>query len=163
MRDGRCFAIGLLVATLLLAACEDKPAAPKPLSEAQKASVLKAVDQAREAFNAGDCLVHFPPSSGTEWTDQCQDLRARLGDWRSFNLTACARPNEEYACLSGPGEFANGSAEVLLHVGLQGGRAYVSRLSVDRDRNHWSFPPALRPWQQFQDPPMRPPEGRREG
>jgi hypothetical protein len=164
MGAGRFFAVGSLVSTLLLSACEQSPAPPKPLTDAQKALALKAVDRAREIFNGGRCYFGGPlaviePSK--EWSQECEDAHASLGNWASYKLAPCDRPNDTHACLSGSAEFAKGSARVQVLVVLNGDSAWVSSLSLAGDGGDWAFPPARR--LPFQDPPMRPPDRRRAG
>ena len=157
-------AVGSLVATLLLSACEQSPGPPKPLTQAQKVLAFKAVDRAREIFNGGRCyfggpLAAIEPSEG--WSQQCEDVHASLGNWESSKLAPCDRPNEAHACLAGSAEFGKGSAKVQVVVTFQGDSAWVSSLSLAGDQGDWAFPPPRR--LRFQDSPMRPPERRRVG
>jgi hypothetical protein len=159
---GRFFAGGWLVATLLVSACEQKPAAPRPLTEAQKVLAFKAVDQARERFNGGRCYfggLLAVIEQSKEW--QCEDAHASLGNWQSSNVAPCDRPNDAHACLAGSAEFGKGSAKIQILVIFQGDSAWVSSLSLACDQGDWAFPPGRH--LPFQDSPMRPPERRRAG
>jgi hypothetical protein len=115
-------AIFVAAAALLLSACQSRQPAGKPITEVQKAAAFKAIDQARQTFNSGNCrfvgfyggLVQVPRPA--DWSSQCQDLHERLGIWQSFNVTPCGRVHGVFACLFGSAEFAKGRVNILVQV-----------------------------------------------
>jgi hypothetical protein len=73
---------------------------------------------AREMFNAGECdpICHeadgsFRLGPEPEWTAQCEQLRKRLGEWRSFKVRKSINCATDYSqiCTIGLASFANGS------------------------------------------------------
>lgn len=101
-----------IAAALFCCACGTKQPTVKPITEAQKALALKAIDQARERFDDGDCrFVDFSEAATKDalpkdWTRQCQQLSEILGSWKSFSVV-------HYDRLSEPVTFVFGSAELV--------------------------------------------------
>lgn len=115
------FSVLVPVVLLTLAGCtghqSGEPGSPIK-SEARKRVVFNASNRLREMFNKGACesIYHeadesFRLAPGQQWKAQCEQLRSRLGEWRSFEVQktiGCSTDNSQI-CIIGLASFANGS------------------------------------------------------
>ena len=87
-------------------------------SEKDRRVVISASNRLGEMFNEGACEPiyreadhSFRLGPAPQWTAQCEQLRKRLGEWRSFEVQKtinCSTDNSQI-CIIGLASFANGS------------------------------------------------------
>ena len=87
-------------------------------SQTDRRVVISASNRLREMFNEGACGPiyregddSFRLGPGPQWTVQCEQLRRRLGEWRSFEVQRtinCSTENSQI-CIIGLASFANAS------------------------------------------------------
>ena len=160
---------GMLVATaLLLCGCGTKPRVARPMSEKERGLSIKALEHVREAFNRGDCRLIYanvedgrPHPISEKWETQCRQLRAKLGEWRSFSPTFFSERMDPFNSIFGSGAFAKGIARVSAVLAFDNGTARLVNVVVEEDSQIWAFPPPApesRPRGPVDSPPIPSPD-----
>jgi hypothetical protein len=100
-------------------------------SETDRRVVISASNRLREMFNEGACesIYHdadqsFRLGPGPQWKAQCEQLRSRLGEWRSFEAgkTISCSSDNSLMCIIGLASFANGSYPFQVFWQLNGAK-----------------------------------------
>jgi hypothetical protein len=118
----------------------------------------------REAFNSGACQSIYEHADGPfrylqsreVWLSRCVEMRAELGEWRSFEVPAQSRKTgTPVVALEGPAVFANREIRLRALWRVDRGRAHLLMLVLiyaDKTRripDVYSRPPMIR----MVDPP----------
>ena len=108
-------------------------------SETDRRVVISASNRFREMFNEGACEPIYRGADGSfrlgpmpKWTVQCEQLRKRLGEWRSFEVQEiinCSTENSQI-CITGLASFANASYPFEIVWNLTGAGPALFALSI---------------------------------
>jgi hypothetical protein len=125
-----------------------------PAGDHQSKVAIAATDEIRKKLNQGACEsiyesshTHFKSQPGKDWIAQCEDIRARLGDWQTFTIEltiVCGGP-EEIVCADGNAQFMNGLRKVELIWLLNGDRAELFSLHLENGGQTIQAPPEKSP------------------
>jgi len=145
---------------LFLARC-NKLADQRSLTEAFRENsryvsvAVDAVKRLRDSFNSGKCnLIYVEASdvfrqleSRDDWLTTCEQTRASLGSWVSFNIRTPDTGPPFLAHADGTAVFASGSYRLSTAWSLENGRAKLFRFclegSVVVPRSHLPLPKKL--------------------
>jgi hypothetical protein len=116
---------------LLLAACAAE--LPQP-----RWAAAQALGHFREAFNSGRCDSLYEEASvefreleaRDDWLRTCDDLRARLGEWRNFDIRKADPRPRLVAHMEGTAQFAAGECRLWAAWRLEDGVARLFFLRV---------------------------------
>ena len=100
-------------------------------SETDRRNVVSASTRLREMFNEGACEPIYREADDSfrlgpapQWTAQCEQLRRRVREWRSFEVQKiinCSTDNSQI-CSIGLASFANGSYPLQVVWQLNGAK-----------------------------------------
>ena len=106
-------------------------------SETDRRVVISASKRLREMFNEGACEPiyraadkSFRLGPGPQWTVQCERLRIRLGEWRSFEVQNAINCGISQICITGLASFAYASYPFEAVWNLVGSRPALFALSL---------------------------------
>jgi hypothetical protein len=128
--------------------------------EKDRRVVISASNRLREMFNEGACERIYRGADGSfrlgpmpKWTEQCEELRKRLGEWRSFEVQEiinCSTENSQI-CITGLASFANASYPFEIVWNVTGAGPALFALSIGDPKARilnwvpWFFQPKLGP------------------
>jgi hypothetical protein len=132
----------------------------------------QGLSRLKEAFNRGACAAIYEEASDgfrkavapPEWLTRCESLRASLGSWRSYQVQLYEIPWKHdigLAQLEGEATFAQGEFSLTSLWSMNGGRAELCLLILERQGEKISIPSPLKSSAPFLDPP--PPRDRHPG
>jgi hypothetical protein len=108
-------------------------------SETERRVVINASNRLREMFNEVACEAIYREADNSfrlgpepQWTVQCEQLRGRLGEWRSFEVQKtinCSTENSQI-CITGLASFANASYPFEVVWNLAGAKPALFALSL---------------------------------
>jgi hypothetical protein len=139
------------------AACHRHPQVDRPITETkveewQRANATDAANRFRESFNTSTCepmynaaAAYFRTQSSREWVAECEQLKKKLGSWRSFQVTDTQRcaSREVVVCVHGLAEFENGVQEIDTAWLLNSSGPQLFWIAIKRDERHWRQIPEM--------------------